>query len=123
MEHGPAEMSRAVRCFWDERQRAHQPQAEFFNGALNPAAEHGGRTDAILGAIGPTQAPADQGMAPILRVHSADYCEFLRTAHDAWRDAGRSGRILRSSGAALDHPVHPGLPETAYLKAMTLQLD
>ena len=26
-------------------------------------------------------------------------------------------------GAALDHPVHPGLPETAYLKAMTLQLD
>jgi len=39
------------------------------------------------------------------------------------RDAGRSGRILRSSGAALDHPVHPGLPETAYLKAMTLQLD
>ena len=35
----------------------------------------------------------------------------------------RSGRILLSSGAALDHPVHPGLPETAYLKALTLQLD
>ena len=33
------------------------------------------------------------------------------------------GRILRSSGAALDHPVHPNLPETAYLKALTLQLD
>ena len=39
------------------------------------------------------------------------------------RDAERSGRILLSSGAALDHPVHPGLPETAYLKALTLQLD
>jgi 23S rRNA (cytosine1962-C5)-methyltransferase len=39
------------------------------------------------------------------------------------RDASRSGRILLSSGAALDHPVHPGLPETAYLKALTLQLD
>jgi 23S rRNA (cytosine1962-C5)-methyltransferase len=37
--------------------------------------------------------------------------------------AGRGGRILRSSGAALDHPIHPGLPETAYLKALTLQLD
>jgi len=24
---------------------------------------------------------------------------------------------------SLDHPVHPGLPETAYLKAMTLQID
>ena len=37
--------------------------------------------------------------------------------------AGRSGRILRSSGAGSDHPVHPHLPESAYLKAMVLQLD
>jgi 23S rRNA (cytosine1962-C5)-methyltransferase len=37
--------------------------------------------------------------------------------------AGRSGRILRSSGAAADHPVHPFLPESAYLKALLLQLD
>ena len=36
---------------------------------------------------------------------------------------GGHRRILRASGAALDHPVHPGLPETAYLKALTLQLD
>jgi 23S rRNA (cytosine1962-C5)-methyltransferase len=39
------------------------------------------------------------------------------------RDGERTGRILLSSGAALDHPVHPSLPETAYLKALTLQLD
>ena len=38
-------------------------------------------------------------------------------------DAKRTGRILRYSGAAPDHPVHPFLPETAYLKALTLQLD
>ncbi|NKB54728.1 MAG: methyltransferase [Alphaproteobacteria bacterium] len=38
-------------------------------------------------------------------------------------DAHRSGRILRAAGAAPDHPVHPGLPETAYLKSLTLQLD
>lgn len=37
--------------------------------------------------------------------------------------AGRSGRILRSSGAAPDHPLHPMLPESAYLKALVLQLD
>lgn len=37
--------------------------------------------------------------------------------------AGRSGRILRTSGAAPDHPVHPLLPESAYLKAMVMQLD
>lgn len=37
--------------------------------------------------------------------------------------AGRSGRILRTAGAGSDHPVHPHLPETAYLKTLTLQLD
>ena len=36
---------------------------------------------------------------------------------------GRMGRVLRSSGAAPDHPTHPLLPESAYLKAMVLQLD
>ena len=38
-------------------------------------------------------------------------------------DAGRGGRILRAAGAAPDHPVHPNLSETAYLKSLTLQLD
>lgn len=38
-------------------------------------------------------------------------------------DAGREGRYLRSSGAAADHPVHPHLPESAYLKALLAQLD
>ncbi len=37
--------------------------------------------------------------------------------------AGRSGRILRAAGAAADHPIHPFLPESAYLKALLLQLD
>jgi len=80
-----------MRCFWDERQRLHAPAGEFFNGALHPAAEHPGRVDAILNAVGPTEAPSDFGLEPILGVHSADYVEFLRTAHDQWRDAGRDG--------------------------------
>jgi 23S rRNA (cytosine1962-C5)-methyltransferase len=37
--------------------------------------------------------------------------------------AGRGGRILRSAGAAPDHPLHPHLPESGYLKSLTLQLD
>jgi 23S rRNA (cytosine1962-C5)-methyltransferase len=36
--------------------------------------------------------------------------------------ARREGRILCTSGAGPDHPVHPQLPETAYLKAQLLQL-
>lgn len=37
--------------------------------------------------------------------------------------AGRSGRILSAGGAGPDHPVHPHLPESAYLKYQLLQLD
>ncbi len=35
----------------------------------------------------------------------------------------RSGRIIRAAGASADHPVHPNLPESAYLKSLTLHLD
>lgn len=37
--------------------------------------------------------------------------------------AGRTGRILYSGGAGPDHPVHPHLPESAYLKWQILQID
>jgi 23S rRNA (cytosine1962-C5)-methyltransferase len=37
--------------------------------------------------------------------------------------ARREGRILSTSGAGPDHPVHPQLPETAYLKAQLLQMN
>ena len=55
--------------------------------------------------------------------HLVDPPLFAEQVRRGLRDAGRTGRILKASGAALDHPVHPGLPETAYLKALTLQLD
>jgi 23S rRNA (cytosine1962-C5)-methyltransferase len=55
--------------------------------------------------------------------HLVDPPLFAEQVRRGLRDAERSGRILKSSGAALDHPVHPHLPETAYLKALTLQLD
>ncbi len=38
-------------------------------------------------------------------------------------EAGRSGRLLRTSGAGPDHPVHLHLAETAYLKALLIELD
>lgn len=38
-------------------------------------------------------------------------------------EAGRSARILRRAGAGPDHPIHPQLPESAYLKCEVLALD
>lgn len=37
--------------------------------------------------------------------------------------AGRQARVLRTGGAGPDHPVHPQLPQTSYLKSMLLALD
>ena len=80
-----------MRCFWDERQRRHAPSGEFFNGALRPAAEHGGRVDVILEAIGATEQPHDHGIEPLLAVHPRSYLDFLGSAHDRWLGAGRDG--------------------------------
>jgi acetoin utilization deacetylase AcuC-like enzyme len=80
-----------MRCFWDERQRLHAPTGEFFNGALHPAAEHQGRVDAILSAIGKIEAPSDHGIEPLLNVHSKAYLDLLESAHRQWLAAGRTG--------------------------------
>ncbi len=55
--------------------------------------------------------------------HNVDEASFAESVRRGVADAGRSGRILLSSGAAPDHPVHPFLPESAYLKAQTIALD
>jgi 23S rRNA (cytosine1962-C5)-methyltransferase len=49
--------------------------------------------------------------------------EFAEAVRRGLVDAGRGGRILRAAGADADHPIYPGLPETAYLKTLTLALD
>ncbi len=36
---------------------------------------------------------------------------------------GRRFRLIRASGAGPDHPIHPMLPESAYLKALVYALD
>ena len=36
---------------------------------------------------------------------------------------GRRAALIRQSGAGVDHPVHPLLPESAYLKALFYALD
>lgn len=37
--------------------------------------------------------------------------------------SGRNASLIHSAGAGPDHPVHPMLPETAYLKALVYALD
>ena len=55
--------------------------------------------------------------------HNVTEVEFAEAVRRGLSDAGRGARILRIAGVDADHPIHPALPETAYLKAMTLGLD
>ncbi|MBV9881476.1 MAG: histone deacetylase family protein [Sphingomonadaceae bacterium] len=80
-----------MRCVWDDRQRAHAPELELHNGGFVPFAETPARAESILAAVGPVEAAADHGEAPLRAVHTADYLAFLRSAHADWRAAGRPG--------------------------------
>jgi len=55
--------------------------------------------------------------------HNVGVPEFSEAVARGLADAGRTGRVLRTAGAGPDHPVHPMLPESAYLKSLTLALD
>lgn len=55
--------------------------------------------------------------------HNMEPARFAEEVAKGVGAAGRTGRVIRSAGAAPDHPVHPLLPESAYLKAQVYQLD
>lgn len=49
--------------------------------------------------------------------------EFFAECMRGMTEAGKTGRVILQAGAGPDHPVHPHLPETAYLKMLVCQLD
>lgn len=55
--------------------------------------------------------------------HNMELPLFIEEVARGLHEARRSGRILYSVGAAPDHPIHPHLPESAYLKGLLLRLD
>src|SRR6478735_10346137 len=84
----------SVPFYFDPRQLAHQPLQELHNGGWTPYAEKAGRAEIILSELGEPRAARDFGLEPILHVHDRDYVEFLRSAHDEWRAAGREGDAI-----------------------------
>ncbi|MEQ8602400.1 MAG: class I SAM-dependent rRNA methyltransferase [Marivibrio sp.] len=55
--------------------------------------------------------------------HLVDEALFLEECRRGLTEAGRSARLLRRGGAGPDHPLHPALPESGYLKALLFALD
>ena len=55
--------------------------------------------------------------------HHVDSQAFTEQLRRGLHDAGREGRILFQRGAGPDHPLHPFLPESAYLKLQAVAVD
>ncbi|MEM1344410.1 MAG: class I SAM-dependent rRNA methyltransferase [Pseudomonadota bacterium] len=55
--------------------------------------------------------------------HAASPEAFHRASVAGIARAGRTGQLLHSGRAGPDHPQHPALPETGYLKALFFRLD
>jgi 23S rRNA (cytosine1962-C5)-methyltransferase len=54
--------------------------------------------------------------------HAADLGRFREACLRGIGRAGRSAQLLHTGGAGPDHPVHPALAESAYLKALFFRL-
>ncbi|MDX1541897.1 MAG: class I SAM-dependent rRNA methyltransferase [Geminicoccaceae bacterium] len=67
---------------------------------------------------------AEEGVLAIASCsHNVGREAFADEVRKGLRDAGRSGRLIREAGAAPDHPLHPALPESGYLKFLVYVLD
>jgi acetoin utilization deacetylase AcuC-like enzyme len=79
---------------FDDRQLAHAPERELHNGAWVAYAEAPSRAHSIAAGLGSFTPAHDFGLAPIARVHSQDYLDFLASAHRRWTEAGREGDAI-----------------------------
>jgi 23S rRNA (cytosine1962-C5)-methyltransferase len=70
------------------------------------------------------QATAPDGLLFIASCsHNMPLDAFTHEVARGLHEARREGRILHTVFAAPDHPVHPHLPESAYLKGLLVQVD
>jgi 23S rRNA (cytosine1962-C5)-methyltransferase len=52
-----------------------------------------------------------------------DEAQLTAVVDDAARDARRRIRIVERRSQAGDHPVHPAMPETRYLKCLIIAVE
>ena len=55
--------------------------------------------------------------------YHVDEARLRETVREAARDAGRGIRVVESRSQARDHPVHPAMPETRYVKCLILWVE
>lgn len=79
-----------MKVFHSPKQAGHAPTRYALGQEVMPAREVPERVDELLRLLQSSghevNEPADLGIAPLARLHSEDYLEFLRTAHSRWQE-------------------------------------
>ena len=80
---------RGMRTIYTDAHHLQNGRSELYDGHLVPCFEMPSRADLVLAEVharclGPVDAPLPHGLAPILRVHTEPFVEFLRNAWDEW---------------------------------------
>lgn len=71
-----------------------------------------------------SQIVAPNGMLFIASCsHHASSSDFRTAVETGMQKSDRGFRLLRKAGADGDHPIHPQLPETHYLKSLAYRLE
>jgi 23S rRNA (cytosine1962-C5)-methyltransferase len=86
------------------------------------ALEAGLRAYERVARLGAALVEPDGFLALCSCSHAADLARFREACLRGVARAGRTAQILHVGGAGPDHPVHPDLAETSYLKALFLRL-
>ena len=54
--------------------------------------------------------------------HHAKLSDLIAAASKAFFKIQRQAKLIKTSGAGFDHPIHPSLPEGEYLKSLIFQV-
>jgi 23S rRNA (cytosine1962-C5)-methyltransferase len=55
--------------------------------------------------------------------HHASKQDLIEAANNAFRKNNHQAKLIRSFGASFDHPLHPALKESEYLKSLTFLIE
>jgi acetoin utilization deacetylase AcuC-like enzyme len=83
-----------LKTVYSEKHRLHHAKFELIDGKMKPAVEMPSRAETVLQRVeavglGPVMAPTAHGRDPILKIHAANYVDFLERAWDLWIETGR----------------------------------
>jgi len=88
-----------MKTFYSEKHKLRDAKTELYGGQLVQPFERPSRAEYIHDRVaevglGPIDTPDDFGMGPILKVHDADFVQFLQEAWALWEKEGFKGEAL-----------------------------